>query len=132
MSNYTNLHHNYIAGEWRDGTSSHNIVTSNPFTGEDIATFKAASLDDINKSYEALEHAQQDWCQTNPYVVNQIVEQAAKVMGNRRDELVDLLVRESGSTVMKANIEVDACIGVTKVAAVPVFIRNDGCALSHS
>ena len=88
MSNYENLNYNYINGEWRDGTSSHESVTTNPFTGEDIATFKAASLDDINESYEALEQAQQDWCQTNPYAVSQIIEQAAQVMIHRREELV--------------------------------------------
>ncbi|WP_440464421.1 aldehyde dehydrogenase family protein [Psychrobacter sp. ASPA161_6] len=130
MSNYTDLHYHYMAGEWRDGRSSHSIVTSNPFTGEDIATFKAASLDDINESYEALEQAQQDWCQTNPYAVSQIVEQAAKVISNRRDELVDLLVRESGSTVIKANIEIDACIGVIKVAAEYPFLLETTVARS--
>lgn len=130
MSNYTNLHHHYIAGEWRDGTSSHDIVTSNPFTGEKIATFKAASLDDINDSYEALEKAQQEWGLTSPYIISQIIEQAAQIMMHRRDELVDMLVRESGSTVTKANIEVDSCIGVIKMAVEYPFLLETTVARS--
>lgn len=130
MSNYSNLSYNYINGEWRDGTSKHVIVTSNPFTGEEIATFKAASLDDLNESYEALEKAQQQWRETNPYAMSQIIENAAQIMITRREELIDLLVRESGSTVIKANIEVGACIGVIKVAAEYPFLLETTVARS--
>jgi|GEM_PF-6708564 len=122
MSHYNQLHLNYIAGEWRDGTSSHDIVTSNPFTGETIATFKAASLDDLNDAYVALEEAQKEWCLTNPYAMSHIIEEAAQVIINRRDELIDMLVREAGSTVIKASTEVDACVGVIKVAAEYPFL----------
>ncbi|GAA0315378.1 aldehyde dehydrogenase family protein [Psychrobacter aestuarii] len=122
MSKYDNLHYNYIDGDWRDGQSSHEIVSSNPFTGETIATFKAASVDDINNAYAALEKKQQAWGETNPYEVSGIIEKAAQVMIERRDELVDVLVRESGSTVIKANIEVDACIGVIKLAVEYPFL----------
>lgn len=130
MSTYKNLNFNYINGEWRDGTSSHKIVTSNPFTGDEIATFKAASLDDLNESYEALEKVQQQWRDTNPYAMSQIIERAAQVMSSRREELIDLLVRESGSTVIKANVEVDACIGVIKVAAEYPFLLETTVARS--
>ncbi|WP_265089986.1 aldehyde dehydrogenase family protein [Psychrobacter aquimaris] len=41
---------------------------------------------------------------------------------NRREELIDMLVRETGSTVIKASIEVDACVGTMKVAAEYPFL----------
>ena len=122
MAHYDQLHLNYIAGEWRDGTSNHDIVTSNPFTGEEIATFKAASLDDLNDAYVALEEAQKAWSATNPYAMSHIIEEAAQIIVKRRDELIDMLVREAGSTVIKASTEVDACVGVIKVAAEYPFL----------
>lgn len=62
MSKYSELNYNLINGSWRDGRSSHEIVTSNPYTGEEIARFKSASSDDLNKAYESLEKAQVDVC----------------------------------------------------------------------
>ena len=43
-------------------------------------------------------------------------------MVERREELVQWLVKESGSTVIKANIEVNACIGIIKLAAEYPFL----------
>lgn len=122
MSEYSELNYNLINGSWRDGKSSHEIVASNPYTGEEIARFKAASSDDLNEAYESLEKAQVDWAKTEPYAVNHIIEQAADIMLKRRDELVQWLVKESGSTIIKANIEVNACIGIIKLAAEYPFL----------
>lgn len=122
MSEYSELSYNLINGSWRDGKSSHEIVTSNPYTGQEIARFKAASSDDLNEAYESLEKTQVDWAKTEPYAVNHIIEQAADIMVKRRDELVQWLVKDSGSTVIKANIEVNACIGIIKLAAEYPFL----------
>lgn len=116
MSTYEKLNLNYINGQWRDGKAAHKIVTSDPFSGKEIATFKAASLDDMNEAYETVQAKQKEWAETNPYTISHIVEEAADIMIKRRPELIDLLVRESGSTLIKANVEIDACIGVLKLA----------------
>lgn len=122
MSQYSELNHHLINGKWRDGKSSHEIVTSNPYTGEKLATFKAASLEDLNEAYQSLEQAQIAWAQTAPYKASQIIKRAAEITAKRRDELVDWLVKESGSTVIKANIEVDICIGIIELAAEYPFL----------
>lgn len=93
LSSYNNLNMNYITGGWCDGTSNHQLVTSNPFTGEEIATFKAASLDNLNDAYIALEKAQQEWSMTNPYTMSHIIEKAVQVLINCCEELIDMLVR---------------------------------------
>ncbi len=40
-----------------------------------------------------------------------------QIMKERREELVELLTIESGSSYIKANVEVDFCISITKEAA---------------
>lgn len=117
MSKYENMNLNYIDGQWLDGTSDNKIVDIDPYTGDEISTFKAASLNDINLAYETAAKHQSEWAETNPYNVNAIMMNAVQIMKTRYDEISDLLVKEAGSTILKAHIELDTSIGVTAMAA---------------
>ena len=121
MERYQNLNLNYINGTWRAGSSDQNIVVSNPYHGDELAVFQAATLEDINEAYEAAAAKQQAWADVNPYQVNAIMNHAVQIMKDRYEEIIDLLVREAGSTILKAHIELDSCIGVTARAAIYPF-----------
>ena len=121
MERYQNLNLNYINGTWRAGGSDQNIVVSNPYQGDELAVFQAATLEDINEAYEAAAAKQQAWADVNPYQVNAIMNHAVQIMKDRYEEIIDLLVREAGSTILKAHIELDSCIGVTARAAIYPF-----------
>lgn len=117
MEKYQDLNLNYIGGTWRAGSSGKKTAVANPYNGEEVAVFETASMEDINEAYEtALEH-QRSWEETNPYQVNAIMNKAVEIMKSRYDEIIDLLVKETGSTVIKAHVELDSCIGVTARAA---------------
>ncbi|WAH36957.1 aldehyde dehydrogenase family protein [Alicyclobacillus dauci] len=107
----------YIDGVWREGSSERTCIVTNPYNQQVITELKFANRDNINHAYEASQRAQREWEQTSPYVRAGIMEQAAKLFEERRVELVDLLVQESGSSKLKANVEVDCSIGDIKAAA---------------
>lgn len=117
MSNYSKLTKNYISGEWRDGTGNTELKVDNPYTGEVIGQFKTASIDDINEAYESARKAQIEWAKVNPFERSSIMEKAVHLFQSRRDELVDLLITESGSSFIKANVEIDFVIAITREAA---------------
>lgn len=117
MEKYQNLNLNYINGQWRNGTGDNKIVSVNPYNGEEMATFQAANLADINEAYETAAEHQKAWAKTNPFEVNRIMLNAIQIMKERYQEIVDLLVRESGSTVLKASVEVDFCMALTGAIA---------------
>lgn len=117
MDAYRDLHLNYISGEWRPGAGSAQIVDTNPYDGNELAVFQAASLADLDEAYKSAAAAQLEWAGTNPYQVNAIMNKAVQIMQTRYDEIIDWLVYEAGSTVLKAHIELDSCIGVTARAA---------------
>ena len=117
MDAYRDLHLNYISGEWRPGAGSAQIVDTNPYDGSELAVFQAASLADLDEAYESAAAAQLEWAGTNPYQFNAIMNKAVQIMQTRYDEIIDWLVHEAGSTVLKAHIELDSCIGVTARAA---------------
>lgn len=124
MELYTNLNLNYIGGQWKNGSSDKKIVTSNPYTNEALATFQAASKEDINEAYVNAEKSQKKWAEINPYVVSGIMGKAVQIMKDRYDEIIDLLVKETGSTVIKAHVELDSCIGITSKATTYPFLME--------
>ncbi|WP_375143344.1 aldehyde dehydrogenase family protein [Domibacillus sp. A3M-37] len=114
---YTDWNKLIINGEWKDGSSSKECVVENPYNNEVLTKFKYASKEDINEAYEAAEKAQEHWGATSAYERVELLEKVAALFEERREELVQLLVEESGSSQLKANVEVSCSIADLKEAA---------------
>jgi aldehyde dehydrogenase (NAD+) len=95
----------YIAGAWRPGASGTVINIPSPWDGSAVARIIGASTEDIDRAYEAASEAQRQWSAKLPGARAEIFRAAGKIMEARRGEIVDWLVRESGSTISKAQIE---------------------------
>ncbi|WP_026905883.1 aldehyde dehydrogenase family protein [Paucisalibacillus globulus] len=117
MGSYSELTKNYISGQWRDGTGNTELKVDNPYSGEIIGQFKTASIDDIKEAYETAKKAQIEWQKVNPFERATIMEKAVQLFESNREELVDILIKESGSSHLKANVEVDFVIAITKESA---------------
>lgn len=112
MENYKDLNRQYIAGEWAEGRDDATVENFNPWNDEPICTFQGASAEDVDQAFRSARTAQKKWIQKLPQERAAILNRAAKILGDRRQEAVDLIVAETGSTVTKANIEVDIAIGI--------------------
>jgi len=106
----------FIAGHWLKGTSTHTLHNLNPYTQELILKLQAASLVDVDSAYSAAERSFATWSQTLPSKRKNIILRVLDVVKNRREEIIDWLIQESGSTRFKANIEVDAVLGIINEA----------------
>ncbi|HZM54227.1 MAG TPA: aldehyde dehydrogenase family protein [Acidimicrobiales bacterium] len=107
----------FIAGHWREGTSEQVLRDTNPYDDTVVATIRQASLEDLDEAYRAAAAAQTDWAATPPSKRAAVIRRAAQILEDRREEIVEWLVKESGSTVIKANIEVSLAIGITLEAS---------------
>jgi acyl-CoA reductase-like NAD-dependent aldehyde dehydrogenase len=94
-----------IAGNWRHGKAEHRLVDTNPFTGDVLLEIKQADRHDLDAAFAAGAKAQVEWAASSPAVRAQVFRRAADVMEVRRGEIVDWLIKESGSTRLKANLE---------------------------
>ena len=117
MEKYEQLDLNYIGGEWREGKSSEVIESFDPYTEKSYMKIQAASLDDLNEAYESAEKHQKDWEKTNPFKRAGIIRKAIQIMEDRKDEIVDILVKDAGSTAAKAGLELDITLSVMRLAA---------------
>lgn len=103
----------YIAGEWREGRSEKVLTVTDPFTDAPLTTIRQGTVQDLDAAYRAAEEAQKGWAAQAPAARQRVMLRAAAILEERREEIVDWLVRESGSTVIKANVEVSAAAGIT-------------------
>ncbi|MFI2228628.1 aldehyde dehydrogenase family protein [Nocardia testacea] len=107
----------FIAGRWRQGRSAKVNTDTNPYDDSVVAVIRQASKEDLDEAYRAAEAAQAEWAATAPGRRAAVIRRAAELLEERRAEIVAWLVRESGSTVRKADIEVSLAAGITAEAA---------------
>ncbi len=112
MSAYTALDLQYIGGQWRAGTSTRHIKNINPFSQAQIFELQAASSVDVDSAYSAAEAAFKSEKTKSIKVRQQVINKLAQTIQQRREEIIQWLIDESGSTRLKANIEVDAALGI--------------------
>lgn len=106
-----------IAGKWREGASGRRLEVTNPFSGQKLLDIAMASKADLDEAYLAAAMAQPDWAAKGPGERAAVMHRAVAIFDARRDEIIDWLVRESGSTRIKAAIEWGSARAITLEAA---------------
>jgi aldehyde dehydrogenase (NAD+) len=114
---YTGLDQQYIGGIWRPGTEGSTLIDTDPFTGATLAEIVQADKNDLDEGYQSAAKAQVSWAARNPAERAAIMLRASRIMEQRRDEIVDWLIKESGSTRMKAELEWQLVYSITVEAA---------------
>lgn len=117
MTAYQNLDQQFIGGQWQQGGSIHTIQNFNPYTQQEIFTLQAASTEDVDTAYQAALAAFEQGALTSVQVRKGLIQNLANIIQRRREEIVDWLIQESGSTRFKANLEVDASLGIIQESA---------------
>ncbi|WP_018296266.1 aldehyde dehydrogenase family protein [Corynebacterium lubricantis] len=106
----------YIGG-WREGTSEGTTVSTNPFDNSEITTFKQASKQDVDDAYATAKKAQVEWAAMAPSERSKVLHAAADYIEENQEAIAELISRESGSTVIKANTEVGIAVGSIRESA---------------
>lgn len=94
-----------IAGAWRTGRMGRILADRDPYTNEVLAEIPLANVKDVDDAYRSAKRMQRQWASAMPQDRRDVLSRAAKIFVRRKDEIVDWLVREAGSTLIKANLE---------------------------
>jgi len=106
-----------LNGEWSHGSSGNVADDIDPYTNDVLVRITLAHEKDLNRAFSAALAAQPRWHNMLPAERSAIIRRAAEIMEERREEIVGWLIRESGSTRIKANIEWQYARAVTLEAA---------------
>src|SRR5260370_23910871 len=107
----------YINGSWRPGKLGGVRVDTDPYSGAALAETVMANQDDLDGAYHAAATAQVSWAARLPAERAAVMLRSASIMEARHGEIVDWLIREAGSTRVKAELEWQFVRAVTLEAA---------------
>jgi aldehyde dehydrogenase (NAD+) len=105
MTTYPDFTTMPIGGQWRAGRSGKTGADSDPWSGQTLTEIPLASAEDLDEAFRAAERARRDWATLPPAERARVMLAAADVMMARKDEITGWLVRESGGTRPKAELE---------------------------
>jgi acyl-CoA reductase-like NAD-dependent aldehyde dehydrogenase len=107
----------FVGGEWVDAGGGNTFEDRDPFSGDVVAKVPAAARDDARRAVEAAAAAFPEWSQTPPEARQTIFLKAADILEGRRDEIVGLLARETGSTFGFGMFQHHFVVGLLRQAA---------------
>jgi aldehyde dehydrogenase (NAD+) len=94
-----------IAGVWRVGRSGKAIPDYNPYTGETLLSLTGSDARDVDDAYQEAQKLHRAWAAVRPQDRRSLLVRAALILEARKEEILDWLIKESGSTRTKALIE---------------------------
>lgn len=107
----------YLAGEWTGPGERETLTVENPYTREEIASVPAGTPDDVDRAYERAQKTQESWARQPPQRRAGVVTAALEFVRKHRDEIMELLAVESGSTAVKSDAEIKTARGMMQQAA---------------
>ncbi|MDB5172238.1 MAG: Aldehyde dehydrogenase, partial [Phycisphaerales bacterium] len=106
-----------LDGSWRTGRSGRVADDVDPYTNDVLVSIPLANESDLDDAFRASAAAQPEWYAMLPGERSAVLRSAAEIMDARREEIVDWLIRESGSTRIKANFELQIARAITLEAS---------------
>lgn len=114
-----------IGGTWREGRAGTRLTDRNPYSGKALVEIAQANAHDVDEAYRSAREAQRRWAIAPPQVRRDVLECAAEIMGRRRDEILDWLLEEAGSTRVKAETEFQMLLfGTLEAATYPAHVEG--------
>ncbi len=106
-----------IAGTWRPGGGSGELVDTDPWSGAELTRLHLAGPADVEAAYAAAVVAQREWASWLPEQRAAVMRTAADLLTLRHEEIRSWIVAESGGTIAKAEIELAVARAVFLEAA---------------
>ncbi|QXI37803.1 aldehyde dehydrogenase family protein [Pseudomonas xantholysinigenes] len=100
----------YIDGHWVEGQGSDCIVVHNPSDGQPFAELMAASTAQVDQAVAAARRALTSWKTVSAAERASYLRGFAEQLGQRRDELIALQMRNNGKPRHEAEIDLDDAI----------------------
>ncbi|MGZ5175509.1 MAG: aldehyde dehydrogenase family protein, partial [Burkholderiales bacterium] len=114
---YSGFTGQFINGAWRAGRGGSRLTDTDPYSGETLTEIVLADESDVDEAYQCAAKAQLAWSHASPAQRASVLSRCVGIMDKRRDEMLEWLIRESGSTRIKAEGEWEWIRAVTLEAA---------------
>jgi glyceraldehyde-3-phosphate dehydrogenase (NADP+) len=105
----------FIAGDW-EGAPEESEITS-PYTGEVVDTVPKATAEQVERALAAAVEGARAMAALSPFERCRLLERAAAIAENRREELARLLTAEEGKPIVESRAEVERVPHLLRLSA---------------
>ena len=99
----SNLNKSYINGEWVEGNAQSYQVL-NPYDNSVLSEIKLADKEQTKNAIEVAKQSFQSWSE-QPELRKQVLEDVKQYFEDNKDDIIELLAKDSGSTYIKGQME---------------------------
>lgn len=99
------INKNFINGAWTEGKSERTYDILNPYDRSTLATVRLATIEQVEETFKIANEAQKTWGQTTAEKRRGVLQKATEYLTQNRDEIIELIVQETGGTILKASVE---------------------------
>lgn len=110
MQRYEDLNKSFINGEWTEGLSQRTYDILNPYDNSVITTVRLATEAQLKETFEIAKQAQKQWAKSSAEERREVLVKAADYLKANREAIVDVVVQETGGTIIKGHTEVQVSI----------------------
>ncbi len=102
---------NFIGGEWKDSVTKRTFEKRNPADASEVlGVFPLSGAADVEAACQAAGKAFKAWSSVTPPARGKLLFEAGRLLASKKEELAQVLVRETGKTTKEALGEVNAAI----------------------
>jgi acyl-CoA reductase-like NAD-dependent aldehyde dehydrogenase len=112
----------YANGQWLDAAGGRTFEDVEPYSGRLFARVAACGREEARRTIAAASAAFPAWAATPPAERARLFFAAADIVRRRRQEIAELLARETGSTILFASFQQDLVIQTLEQAAGWVYL----------
>lgn len=113
MNRMPKEHRNFIGGEWTVSESGETFANVNPAnTDEVIGHYQESAVSDTEDAIAAANEATDEWASMPGPERGRILEEASRILDDRKEELTVTLSEEMGKTLSEASGEVQRAIDI--------------------
>ncbi|TSI09298.1 aldehyde dehydrogenase family protein [Lysinibacillus sp. BW-2-10] len=101
----------YINGQWVEGASERKYNDLNPYDHSVIATISIATKAQLEEAYQAAKAAKDEWA-ANTQLRQDVLKNFIQYLQDQQEAIINTLVLETGSSVLKSQVELQLTIGL--------------------
>lgn len=110
--NFESLNKSFINGEWMEGLSNRTYDITNPYDNTVITTVRLATLKQVKETFEIAKKAQKEWAKSTVEERREVLQRAVDYLKANQEAIVNVVSRETGGTLLKANVELHLTLEV--------------------
>src|SRR3984885_237384 len=115
--------YNYFAdNQWRNAQNDKTFEVHEPYSGKLFARVASASRADARAAVDAAAKAYPAWAESTPAERARLFLKSSEIVKRRRDEIAEILARETGSTISFSTFQMDLVAATLQQVAGWVYL----------